>query len=97
MPPELFPRSADRGPIEAVESRTQAPCYAPFPRSADRGPIEARKLFASRSYLRAYFRDQLIAAPLKRRRRRRLCSTAAHFRDQLIAAPLKHELVSPRS
>ena len=36
------------------------------------------------------FRDQLVAAPLKRRPQRRHGQLdPAHFRDQLVAAPLK--------
>jgi len=59
-----------------------------FPRSDDRGPIEAcngrRVCIPSTD-----FRDQMIAAPLKRRAFgvRPLGST--DFRDQMIAAPLK--------
>ncbi len=37
-----------------------------------------------------YFRDQLIAASLKRDRRWRNQHHSVHFRDQLIAASLKH-------
>ena len=35
------------------------------------------------------FRDQLIAASLKRNAARSVARSAAHFRDQLIAASLK--------
>ena len=36
-----FPRSIDRGPIEAEESGCHAGTRIAFPRSIDRGPIEA--------------------------------------------------------
>jgi len=39
--------------------------------------------------MRAQFRDQLIAAPLKQRLFRQLTLAGQQFRDQLIAAPLK--------
>ena len=38
------------------------------------------------------FRDQLIAAPLKRDPADGSEHHYRHFRDQLIAAPLKHEI-----
>ena len=60
-----------------------------FPRSIDRGLIEATNVPIAMTASAAHFRDQLIAASLKR------MSTPAHerrratFRDQLIAASLK--------
>jgi hypothetical protein len=38
----LFPRSAERGPIEAASSGWPEAVVRMFPRSAERGPIEAR-------------------------------------------------------
>ena len=60
----LFPRSADRGPIEATVPCGFAGSVHAFPRSADRSPIEANSRSRWRSSLRD-FRDLLIAAPLK--------------------------------
>ena len=37
-----FPRSNDRGPIEATTVSAEPPLVVSFPRSNDRGPIEAR-------------------------------------------------------
>ncbi len=60
-----FPRSIDRGSIEASGQATLAELLHRFPRSIDRGSIEAtpcnRHMTSSPP-----FRDQLIAAPLKR-------------------------------
>src|SRR5437660_9756153 len=93
----------------------------PFPRSIDRGPIEAQDDYRQALELQGYFRDRLIAAPLKRITRitpwPRISPfprsidrgpieaqeekpgqfIPAHFRDRLIAAPLKRSkrLYSP--
>ena len=37
----LFPRSTERGPIEAGLARPRPVCRIRFPRSTERGPIEA--------------------------------------------------------
>jgi len=60
-----FPRSFDRGPIEASELWRSTFTSGKFPRSFDRGPIEARKTARHIPGTR-HFRDHLIAAPLKR-------------------------------
>ena len=87
-----FPRSADRGIIEAgVDSDNQLR-LGEFPRSADRGIIEARAV-RSRGYpVPVRFRDQLIAASLKLRDRLPATRGARRFRDQLIAASLKRRV-----
>src|SRR5579875_3856333 len=60
-----------------------------FPRSFDRGPIEAMRIERTRDTRTDYFRDHLIAAPLKRAWKKGYISQDQHFRDHLIAAPLK--------
>src|SRR2546421_385142 len=62
----LFPRSSERGPIEA---RLRLPVHHPkakFPRSSERAPIEARRRTARPGLKQRYFRAHLSAAPLKR-------------------------------
>jgi len=59
-----------------------------FPRSIDRGPIEASGVMPA-SLMARYFRDQLIAAPLKLEKLFQKIRLGGNFRDQLIAAPLK--------
>jgi len=59
-----FPRSIDRGPIEAARPWEGERINAVFPRSIDRGPIEAHQQMEYGDTHRD-FRDQLIAAPLK--------------------------------
>ena len=85
-----FPRSIDRGPIEASSDLSVSIAGSrPFPRSIDRGPIEALWFPWSLSVHNSCFRDQLIAAPLKRCRHCNIADSKTRFRDQLIAAPLK--------
>src|SRR5579885_2021735 len=60
-----------------------------FPRSVDRGPIEALVAAVLTSPW-IDFRDQSIAAPLKRIDCPHARGRVANFRDQSIAAPLKH-------
>src|SRR5215471_12707220 len=64
-----FPRSIDRGPIEAKLGTEADVLAVDFPRSIDRGPIEASRPHTRRCTCRP-FRDPLIAAPLKLARRR---------------------------
>ena len=63
-----IPRSIDRGPIEALGLGTDSNRAAIIPRSIDRGPIEATAVRPERRNV-GQFRDQLIAAPLKRTER----------------------------
>jgi len=63
-----------------------------IPRSADRGHIEAEPLLLGRVPVLA-FRDQLIAATLKRRNEFVPTCPEFPFRDQLIAATLKLPLL----
>ena len=58
------PRSADRGPIEALPS-ARRPSSASHPRSADRGPIEASDVSCTQVEFIDVIRGQLTAAPLK--------------------------------
>src|SRR5260370_747248 len=60
-----FPRSADRGLIEAYRRALSWFSHKLFPGSADRGPIEASTGRSTQAMPLKYFRDQLIAAPLK--------------------------------
>jgi len=59
-----FPRSIDRGLIEAVSESVASEMLSTFPRSIDRGLIEAT-LVERTFVVRSHFRDQLIAASLK--------------------------------
>ena len=61
-----FPRSIDRGLIEAPLSRCRRKIPRTFPRSIDRGLIEATPSHSSADRSGSHFRDQLIAASLKR-------------------------------
>ncbi len=60
-----FPRSIDRGLIEAEQFSVQRSVEIEFPRSIDRGLIEARLRQSTRHAGLNHFRDQLIAASLK--------------------------------
>ena len=87
-----FPRSIDRGLIEALYARViSATDSTPFPRSIDRGLIEAARAKSRpvppHAFPRSIDRGLIEAPRLRRTWRRRL-----HFRDQLIAASLKHRL-----
>jgi hypothetical protein len=59
-----FPRSSERGPIEACGTATANIAGWRFPRSSERGPIEACRS-SRRSPTVAHFRTHLSAAPLK--------------------------------
>jgi len=61
----------------------------PLPRSIDRGSIEAARSRPVLMVNTGHFRDQLIAAPLKRHAETSAPCASRDFRDQLIAAPLK--------
>src|SRR5581483_6803393 len=91
-----FPRSVDRGPIEARRGRPAPGPRMAFPRSVDRGPIEAWPAGVFAATLKpargsgagkaaSDFRDQSIAAPLKLADTRRRQPALADFRDQSIA------------
>ena len=62
-----YPRSHDRGPIEALNVlRGIANALTNYPRSHDRGPIEANRFEASRVCGRNdAIRGHMTAAPLK--------------------------------
>src|ERR1035437_8944773 len=89
MAKPIVPRSIDRGPIEAPTYGPGFAHSARVPRSIDRGPIEALDGTPRSHFLPMKFRDQLIAAPLKRFKPAHWGNDVAKFRDQLIAAPLK--------
>src|SRR5579875_3250034 len=84
-----FPRSFDRGPIEAHLLSISTVTAPPFPRSFDRGPIEAtclpRRCPSPSSFPRSFDRGPIEAggAPAG-------ALPLEDFRDHLIAAPLKH-------
>ena len=59
-----FPRSTERGPIEAIALRRDSLLTVSLPRSTKRGPIEA-DLNRSMATVQAAFRAQPSAAPLK--------------------------------
>src|SRR5205807_10331631 len=65
--------------------------FGRFPRSIDRGLIEASADLKPTS-TPTNFRDQLIAASLKRLSSKHPERYNDHFRDQLIAASLKSDL-----
>jgi len=46
----LFPRSTERGPIEASGHWSRSASRSRFPRSTERGPIEARGAFIGAYY-----------------------------------------------
>ena len=83
-----FPRSTERGPIEAhlCEARGSQPRC--FPRSTERGPIEASAPL-SRASRSCAFRVQQNAAPLKRFCLLVVIVFLVAFRVQQNAAPLK--------
>ncbi len=86
-----FPRSNDRGSIEATIFKSGfAETEHFFPRSNDRGSIEA---FGTSAIVCSVisFRDQTIAAPLKQSPFFLIVQFQISFRDQSIAAPLKHD------
>jgi len=62
--PDFFPRSKDRGLIEAPTKKNGLSSSSFFPRSKDRGLIEAPSKKLQRSTAAA-FRDRKIAASLK--------------------------------
>src|ERR1035437_6395620 len=87
----LFPRSADRGLIEAINCPCCWACCCIFPiGSADRGLIEASWWRWKTLGNKRYFPDQLIGASLKPLIAPAAGPVAAYFRsDQLIGASLK--------
>jgi len=85
-----FPRSIDRGPIEAFDGEVHPKRSAHFRDQLIAAPLKREGLY---HFLCSNidFRDQLIAAPLKPLTRLLLPFLTINFRDQLIAAPLKRE------
>ena len=61
---EIFPRSTERGPIEAIKLLAAVFADDRFPRSTERGPIEA-SFTRSATRRQTTFRVQQNAAPLK--------------------------------
>src|SRR5689334_5368900 len=84
-----FPRSEDRGPIEAFNADTANHQPAYFSRSEDRGPIEASVCPWDNRQPPPSFLDQKIEAPLKPLKACTWIRRAAAFLDQKIEAPLK--------
>ena len=60
-----FPRSNERGPVEACVLPASHPPRGSFPRSNERGPVEATKRYCRKSPPRGNFRARMSAAPLK--------------------------------
>ena len=86
----IFPRSIDRGLIEAVREWDICSVVRLFPRSIDRGLIEASPLCRSATRVVLFPRSidrGLIEAMLESWG----MTTDGSFRDQLIAASLKPE------
>jgi len=83
-----FPRSIDRGPIEAQSRCGRSKRNRDFRDQLIAAPLKRPEGFERRTEA-VYFRDQLIAAPLKLGGRANIDVLGPHFRDQLIAAPLK--------
>src|SRR5438876_12225859 len=86
-----FPRSCDRGLIEASMPPTVSAAESKFPRSCDRGLIEAITCFDWPRHP-CHFRDHVIAASLKLCYCRHERIDPYHFRDHVIAASLKREV-----
>ena len=61
----MFPRSAERGSIEAKDRLAADAFREAFPRSAERGSIEARLAAALSGGAAGRFHAQLSVAPLK--------------------------------
>ena len=88
--PARFPRSADRGLIEACHSSGVTGSAAPDFRDQLIAASLKPQPSCGGSHEGGYFRDQLIAASLKRKGSKRYRGNRGYFRDQLIAASLKH-------
>src|SRR5206468_2070128 len=86
---KMFPRSRDRGLIEALCQREWSSQTNLFPRSRDRGLIEALDTPTKRIFTIVCFRDREIAASLKQTRRSTSRPQSFCFRDREIAASLK--------
>src|SRR5271157_430471 len=67
-----FPRSRERGPIEAFSVPVTPSFSVTFPRSRERGPIEAGRGLRGGARDRAHFRAHVSAAPLKQLKFQRL-------------------------
>jgi len=87
-----FPRSRDRGLIEAISARPSGSASRKFPRSRDRGLIEANMRSGTVARVIPLFprsRDRgLIEATIPRS----LWQQAWRFRDHVIAASLKPQV-----
>ena len=83
-----FPRSIDRGPIEAPKGRIGVRHARAFPRSIDRGPIEAGDARLRVEPI-GQFPRSIDRGPIEAGATWRRGCTITCFRDQLIAAPLK--------
>src|SRR5579885_704053 len=83
-----FPRSVDRGPIEACRPPPAAKTGPDFRDQSIAAPLKQLK-WRVLHHPRQHFRDQSIAAPLKPAAVPSKPRPEAHFRDQSIAAPLK--------
>src|SRR5947209_4548062 len=86
----LFPRSRERGPIEATKLLVLGVACATFPRSRERGPIEASIVPGREYHEDANFRAHVSAAPLKPSLATGTGFAVSYFRAHVSAAPLKH-------
>src|SRR5207237_34907 len=84
-----FPRSAERGSIEAFIGSIRIARFAKFQRSAERGSIEATLQLRALQISQAHFHAQLSVAPLKPSNITRASTSGKHFHAQLSVAPLK--------
>src|SRR5579884_2643152 len=86
-----FPRSRDRGPIEASNSRLVRWASWYFRDHVIAAPLTPA--VPLHPFVRAVdFRDHVIAAPLKRDAASVVVALLFDFRDHVIAAPLKRPL-----
>src|SRR5437763_632486 len=83
-----FPRSDDRGLIEALGSTGPPHCWPDFRDQMIAASL--KRFFYLQLFFRfRYFRDQMIAASLKPLHHNLANIKVADFRDQMIAASLK--------
>src|SRR5262249_15926145 len=84
-----FPRSRERGPVEATKREPMETPLTEFPRSRERGPVEALSTTRTAGRLKLDFRAHVSAPPLTP-----VCDvcrllSSFNFRAHVSAAPLK--------
>ena len=87
-----FPRSIERGPVEAFgDDFWQFGLQGQFPRSIERGPVEAMLLLAILAVATLSFRAQLSAAPLKLDLKYSIKCSASGFPRSIERGPVEPE------